>query len=61
MTNATQRAALAAVKEECALVLKEKSDLLQRIARLSVKVLVSLIFKLMIQVNKSCARRHRTV
>jgi len=61
MTNATQRAALAAVKEECALVLKEKSDLLQRIAQLSVNVPVSWVFKLTFQGNKSSARRHRTV
>jgi len=61
MTNATQRAALAAIKEECALVLKERSELLQRIAQLSLNVPVSLVFKLTYQGNKSCARRHRTV
>jgi E3 ubiquitin-protein ligase BRE1 len=41
MTNTTQRAALAAIKEELASVLKEKSDLLQRIAQLSVRVFIS--------------------
>jgi hypothetical protein len=40
MTNTTQRAALAAIKDELAAVLKEKSDLLQRIAQLSVRVFI---------------------
>ena len=36
--NTTHRAALAALKEECAAVLREKSDLLQRVSQMTTKV-----------------------
>ena len=36
--NAIHRAALAALKEECAAVLREKSDLLQQLSQMAAKV-----------------------